>query len=70
LPLEVGEMGFSLADTLASRSKDGQALWARHGNPQMPRVLHALDFDRVYVRARGAELFDAEGRRYLGVEEK
>jgi ornithine--oxo-acid transaminase len=58
-------MGFSLAETLASRGRDGHALWAAHGNPQMPRVLHALDFDRVYVRAKGAELFDAEGRRYL-----
>lgn len=58
-------MGFSLAETLASRGRDGHGLWAAYGNPQMPRVLHALDFDRVYVRARGAELFDAEGRRYL-----
>jgi acetylornithine/succinyldiaminopimelate/putrescine aminotransferase len=34
-------------------------------NPQMPRILRTIGFDRDYVRADGAYLYDDEGRRYL-----
>lgn len=37
----------------------------RYLNAQMVRVLRTLDFDRTYVRARGAYLYDDRGDAYL-----
>ena len=34
-------------------------------NPQLPRMLHAIGFDKVYTRAQGAYLYDADGTEYL-----
>ncbi|MDP9336423.1 MAG: aspartate aminotransferase family protein, partial [Actinomycetota bacterium] len=34
-------------------------------NPQMPRILRTIGFDRNYVRAEGALLYDAEGNEFL-----
>ncbi|MBN8554309.1 MAG: aspartate aminotransferase family protein [Deltaproteobacteria bacterium] len=34
-------------------------------NPQLPKVLKTLGFDKTYVRGEGAHLWDAEGNRYL-----
>jgi len=44
----------------------GQAyeLHARYLNPQLPRMLHAIGFDKVYERAEGAYLYDQDGKRY------
>jgi acetylornithine/succinyldiaminopimelate/putrescine aminotransferase len=44
----------------------GQAyeLHARYLNPQLPRMLHAIGFDKVYERAEGAYLYDQDGNRY------
>jgi ornithine--oxo-acid transaminase len=44
----------------------GQAyeLHARYLNPQLPRMLHAIGFDKVYERAEGAYLYDKDGNRY------
>jgi ornithine--oxo-acid transaminase len=58
-------MGFDLNGVLAARQGEGYALHARYLNPQTPRVLHAIGFDRVYERAEGACLFDRDGQRYL-----
>jgi ornithine--oxo-acid transaminase len=44
---------------------DAHALWARTINPQFVRVLRTIGFDRAWVRAEGAYLFDADGNRYL-----
>lgn len=41
------------------------ALYARHMNPQLVRVLKTIGFDRPYVRAEGAYLIDRDGHRYL-----
>ena len=41
------------------------ALHRDHLNPQLPRMLHAIGFDRNYVRGEGAYLYDDEGRDYL-----
>jgi len=57
-------MGFDLPGLLAERSGQGYELHARYLNPQRPRMLHAIGFDKVYERAEGAYLYDAEGRRY------
>lgn len=58
-------MGFDLDSLLDSRAGEGFALHSRLLNPALPRVLRAIGFDRDYVRAEGAYLFDAQGRRYL-----
>src|SRR3954449_13151511 len=44
---------------------DAHALWARTINPQFVRVLRTIGFDRTWVRAEGAHLYDADGNRYL-----
>lgn len=44
---------------------DPHDLWARTINPQFVRVLRTIGFDRRWVRAEGAHLYDADGRRYL-----
>ena len=34
-------------------------------NPQLPRVLKTIGFDKFYVRGQGQYLWDREGKRYL-----
>lgn len=58
-------MGFDLKTVMDERRGQGAALWARHLNPQVPRVLHSIGLDRRYERASGSWLYDAEGQRYL-----
>jgi len=57
-------MVFDLPDLLAARRGEGYALTARYLNPQLPKMLHAIGFDRVYDRAEGAYLYDRDGNRY------
>jgi ornithine--oxo-acid transaminase len=57
-------MGFDLASLLADRQGQGYELHARYLNPQRPRMLHAIGFDKVYTRAEGAYLYDREGNAY------
>jgi ornithine--oxo-acid transaminase len=57
-------MDFDLPSLLNERRGDGYALYDRYINPQLPRVLHAIGFDKVYPRAEGAYLYDAEGNAY------
>jgi acetylornithine/succinyldiaminopimelate/putrescine aminotransferase len=57
-------MGFDLPGLLAERSGQGYELHARYLNPQRPRMLHAIGFDKVYERAEGGYLYDADGVRY------
>jgi ornithine--oxo-acid transaminase len=40
-------------------------LWARTINPQFARVLKTIGFDRTWVRASGAYIWDADGNRFL-----
>ncbi len=56
---------FDLRALLATRASEAFSLHERYMNPQMPRILRTLGFDRDYVRAEGAWLYDADGRRYL-----
>ncbi|HEX9067093.1 MAG TPA: aspartate aminotransferase family protein [Streptosporangiaceae bacterium] len=58
-------MGFDLPGLLAERSGQGYDLHARYMNPQLPRMLHAIGFDKVYERADGSYLYDGDGNRYL-----
>ena len=58
-------MGFDLTRLLAARRGSGYELHARYLNPQLPRVLHAIGFTKMYERAEGAYLYDHDGNRYL-----
>jgi acetylornithine/succinyldiaminopimelate/putrescine aminotransferase len=53
-----------LPGLLAGRRGQGYELHARYLNPQLPRMLHAIGFDKVYERAEGAYLYDRDGNRY------
>src|ERR1700749_5162211 len=57
-------MGFDLAAELAAVRGQGYDLHAKYLNPQMPRTLHTIGFDKDYVRGEGAYLYDAEGNAY------
>jgi ornithine--oxo-acid transaminase len=59
------EDGFDLRALLAERRHEAFALHERYLNPQMPRVLRTLGFDREWVRAEGPYLFDRDGTAYL-----
>src|SRR3984893_18799231 len=57
-------MDFDLPGLLAAHRDDGYELYGRYLNPQQPRVLHAIGFDKVYERAEGAYLYDSDGHQY------
>jgi acetylornithine/succinyldiaminopimelate/putrescine aminotransferase len=57
-------MDFDLPGLLEAHRGAGYELYGRYLNPQQPRVLHAIGFDKVYERAEGAYLYDAEGNGY------
>ena len=44
-------MDFDLQALLAAHRRDGYELYGRYLNPQHPKVLHAIGFDKVYERA-------------------
>jgi len=56
---------FDLRDVLARRGDERYDLHRQYLNPQLPRMLHAIGFDKVYARAQGAYLYDADGAQYL-----
>ena len=58
-------MPIDLAELIEERRADKFALFDRHLNGQLVRVLRTLGFAVDYVRAEGPYLFDAEGNRYL-----
>jgi ornithine--oxo-acid transaminase len=43
-------------------------LHREHINPQWARALKVIGFDRVYERAQGAYLWDAQGHKYLDMQ--
>ena len=56
---------FDLGVILRDEGGQRYQLHRRHLNPQLPRMLHAIGFDKVYTRAEGAYLYDDAGRDYL-----
>lgn len=56
---------FDLTKLLAERAGERYELHARHLNHQLPRMLHTIGFDKVYERAEGAYLYDADGADHL-----
>src|SRR5579859_1996338 len=57
-------MAFDLRGSLAERGGEGYELWTKHLNMQQVKMLHTIGFDKVYTRAEGAYLYDADGNRY------
>jgi len=57
-------MGFDLGAELAAVRGQGYDLHGKYLNPQMPRALHTIGFDKVYVRGEGAYLYDDAGNAY------
>ncbi len=58
-------MDFDLRGLLTQRGGEGYALYGKYLNPQTPKVLHAIGFDKVYTRAEGAYMYDTDGNRYI-----
>jgi ornithine--oxo-acid transaminase len=54
-----------IRELLQERAGEDYDLYARTINPQFMRVLKTIGFDRVWARAEGQYLYDADGRRYL-----
>src|SRR6202046_2408977 len=57
-------MGFDLGAELAAVRGQGYELHGKYLNPQLPRTLRTIGFDRDYVRGEGAYLYDAQGNAY------
>src|SRR5215469_4118691 len=57
-------MGFDLKAELDAVAGQGYDLHGKYQNPQMPRTLHTIGFDKVYVRGEGAYLYDDAGNAY------
>jgi ornithine--oxo-acid transaminase len=57
-------MEFDLPALLAAHRGDGYELYGRYLNPQQPKMLHMIGFDKVYERAEGAYLYDSDGHAY------
>ena len=58
-------MPFDLKKVLDERKGQNFTLHSKYVNPQLPRVLGTLEFDRFYVKGEGCYLIDDEGDRYL-----
>jgi 4-aminobutyrate aminotransferase-like enzyme len=56
---------FILQQLLADRGRERYELHSRYMNHQLPRMLHAIGFDKIYTRASGAYLYDDAGDEYL-----
>src|ERR1700722_13273771 len=56
---------FDLNELLRKRGPERYDLHRAHLNHQLPRMLHAIGFDKVYTRGEGCYLYDADGNEYL-----
>jgi ornithine--oxo-acid transaminase len=58
-------MSFDLKNLVATRMGENYELHSKHLNPTLVEVLRITGFDKVYVRAEGAYLYDRAGQEYL-----
>ncbi len=58
-------MSFDFKNLVATRMGENYNLHSRYLNPTLVDVLRITGFDKVYVRAEGAYLYDGAGREYL-----
>jgi ornithine--oxo-acid transaminase len=56
-----------IRELIDARAGEDYELYARAINPQFVRVLKTIGFDRVWARAEGQYLYDADGTRYIDV---
>lgn len=57
--------GMPFADAASEDKKKVYERYAKHVNHRFARVLELIGFDKVFVKAKGAWIWDQEGRRYL-----
>ncbi len=55
----------NILDLVEQRQKENFSLHEQYLNPQMVKVLKTIGFERHYVKAEGAYLWDTQGDRYL-----
>ncbi|WP_035804452.1 aspartate aminotransferase family protein [Kitasatospora mediocidica] len=65
MPADRPDSGLDLAALLAERGGERYDLHSRYLNPQLPRMLHTIGFDKTYDRAAGAYFYDDQGHEYL-----
>jgi ornithine--oxo-acid transaminase len=58
-------MAYDIAELFAQRERERYAMYSRHLNDQMVRVLQAIGYDVGFCRGKGQYLYDREGVRYL-----
>src|ERR1700686_2882531 len=58
-------MSIDLKNLVATRMGENYELHTQHLNPTLVEVLRITGFDKVYVRAEGAYLYDGTGHEYL-----
>jgi len=55
----------SIKDLLEKRAGQNYELHSKHINPQIPKMLKMIGYDKVYVRAEGQYLYDQDDNKYL-----
>jgi ornithine--oxo-acid transaminase len=58
-------MPFELKKLLEERKGENFSLHSKYMNPQLPRVLGTIEFDRFFQKGEGSYLIDDKGDRYL-----
>ena len=58
-------MPLNIRQILQDHQNQNYELHREHINPQFARVLKTIGFDRVYTKALGPHLWDAQGNKYL-----
>src|SRR5580692_5305803 len=58
-------MPFELKKVLEERKGENFSLYSKYINPQLPRVLGTIEFDRFFEKGEGCYLIDDKGERYL-----
>ncbi|HEX4176283.1 MAG TPA: aminotransferase class III-fold pyridoxal phosphate-dependent enzyme, partial [Acidimicrobiales bacterium] len=58
-------MPFELKKVLEERKGENFTLHSKYVNPQLPRVLGTIEFDRFFEKGEGCYLIDEKGERYL-----
>jgi len=58
-------VAFDLTQLIEQNRDRAQRLHAEHVNPRFEAVLRTIGYDKTYIKASGAHLFDDAGNRYL-----
>ena len=58
-------MPFDLKKVLDERKGENFSLHSKYINPQLPKILGQIEFDRFYEKGEGCYLIDDKGDRYL-----